>query len=629
MSGSWKPLNDETEKNKYIEFLEALNKYLEANKAKTFLVHNCSVSIKMKPRIIVEEDVNGRKLNRIDRSHQKNNLYANRNRTLMSTQEIAGRNIGEASVKASTLFQRSRYIAQPIETSEGWNFEGIDTIAVNGHQVYPVSVSTAIDESSVPDSQVPDAILKRRNMLAEKRVEARDFIHTRAKINNGLSPSFKDGNKLFCFQVDSNNRVSLWLLANDAGHTVSASDLVKGRKMYDVGYVEVTPYTSKEFVNVTMDMMRNGQEARLERFDWIRKQMNRQWLPTDEAIRNFLTQLKNAKGEALVITNLQVNNGVVTGELYGSKLIIRKREVTKHKVVFHPVGQSGYKADKNIEAFKRVQACAQTWLFSISPSTLTDLKVEQAGIKHRDAVLGLQNVRTRRTSAANDNSKVTFRNYKDRKYIIKLLTQFTEQGIYSDRERSDYLGKLVKTDGSSLTKEQIGDIADAVMANYPPEQRLATLFTPSHSNNVDEWQFLFLKLLKLYAGVTVSILRDGKLINHKSSNEVLEDYANGIYNYLLSMNKEVDTLTLGDAVELLKNSPSSPYKEVLLKVPNVARLNSHMSLAILTGKDKQIVNELAQKHVNELMALDTERQKLKTINEAKQARIKAASEALK
>jgi hypothetical protein len=95
------------------------------------------------------------------------------------------------------------------------------------------------------------------------------------------------------------------------------------------------------------------------------------------------------------------------------------------------------------------------------------------------------------------------------------------------------------------------------------------------------------------------------------------------------MNKEVDTLTLGDAVELLKNSPSSPYKEVLLKVPNVARLNSHMSLAILTGKDKQIVNELAQKHVNELMALDTERQKLKTINEAKQARIKAASEALK
>jgi hypothetical protein len=584
----------------------------------------------MKPRIIVEEDVNGRKLQRIDRSHQKNNLYANRNHTLMSTQEIAGRNIGEASVKASTLFQRSRYIAQPIEINGAWNFEGIDTIAVNGIQVYPVCISTAIDESSVPDNQVPDVILKRRNMLAEKRVEARDFVYTRAKIDNGLSPSFKDGNKLFCFQVDSNNRVSLWLLANDVGHTVSASDLVKGRKMYDVGYVEVTPYTSKEFVNVTMDMMRNGQEARLERFDWIRKQMNRQWLPTDEAIRNFLTQLKNAKGEALVITNLQVNNGVVTGELYGSKLIIRKREVTKHKVVFHPVGQSGYKADKNIEAFKRVQACAQTWLFSLAASTLSDLRVEQAGIKHRDDVLGLQNVRRNtRISNRNDGSKLKVRHPKDRKYIVKLLTQFTNEGIYADRERTHYIGKLVKTNGEILSEKQIKDITEAVMNNYPPEQKIAPLFTPSHSNNVDEWQFMFLKLLKLYAGVTVSILRDGKLINHKSSNEVLEDYANGIYNYLLSMGKEVDTLTLGDAVELLKNSPSSPYKEVLLKVPNVARLNSHMSLAILTGKDKQIVNELAQKHVNELMALDIERQKLKAINEAKQARIKAASEALK
>jgi hypothetical protein len=602
MSGRWKQITEQESIEQYIEFLEAVNAHLQANNAKTFLVRNCTLSVKMKPRIVKEQDVNGRTLNRIDRSAQKNNMYDNRNRTSMATTETAGRNIGEAAVKASVLFQASRYIPQAIRVNNAWNIDGIDTISVNGKQVYPVSLTAAIDESEPVNQDLPTKVLKRREISAEKKVEGRSFSHIRGKINNGLSPSFKDGDKFFCFQVDSNNRVSLWLLSNDVNHTVSASDLVKGRKLADIGYVEAQPYQETEFVNVTMDMIKGGQEARVERFDWIRKQLNKQWLDSDEAIYQFLSNLKKVNGEALVITNLQVIDGVVTGNLYGSKLIIRKRNVTKHRVVFHPVirssfgmGERNKKTGSKIirdtavsrsDAYDRIIAAANTWLFGIGGSVLSDLNVRTDGLTHRNQVIGLHNAqRNARTRERFDGTKKSLRNPKDRKYIAKLLTRFTTNGIFT-RTDGDYIGKLTKTDGSQLTESEITRITEVVMNNYPVNKPLATLFTPSHFDSPEEWQSTFLNLLKAYGDIEVAILEDGKLLTYNTGNQVLEGYARELYSYLQSMGKEVDTLTMNGAIELLQMSPSSPYKEILLRVPNVAQLNGSQSLRLLAGHDR-------------------------------------------
>lgn len=594
MSGRWNEVKSVETIEQYVEFLTELQKLDKDHScyvAVSFPVNNTVISVKMKPSIVTELGTNDQKLRRIEKKAQKNNDFGNRAKTKMSVTDTPGKHAGESAVHASVLFERARFIPSPIRKNDGsWNYENIDTVSINGTQVYPCSLVAAYSENEVTNSLVPTKVLHRRNAAANKRVEGKAFYHARGKIQNGLSPSFKDGNKTFCFQIDSNNRVSLWLLANDTQHIVSTNDLIKGRKLYDVGFLEVQPYQYTEWQNVTMDLVRGGVEARLERFSWIKDRLNKQYLESNEAIHHYLSQLKNKDGEGIVITNLQVTDNRISGELYGSKLLIVKKQITKHKVVFHPVSKSSinfgdrYKFNKavkvktveqsNTETLDKIIAMAQTWLFSLPSKLLSEMYGErEKAPKHWDSVIGVNANNRPKISQQTTGEKYRVRSEKDKKYLVKLLTQFCNDGIYSDKTRSVYLGKLVKTNGDTISSEQIDRIAQRVLDLYPVDQKIATLFTPSHANNLDEWKVSFLNLLKVYGQRELAILYEGKLQQYNTGNELLTDWCRGMTNYLKSMRVAVDVLTIQDAIELLENAPTSPIKEILLKVPTVAQLN--------------------------------------------------------
>jgi hypothetical protein len=224
MSGGFKPVTDETEIDNLVLLLDTLNSVLPEHKR--FIYNKRIVSIKMKPKTITVEGVNDQKIKRTEKQKQTNNDYGNRRKTIMSTNESSGRNVGQPSVKESILFKAARFLSEPFIRNGKVNLEGIDTISVDKHQVYPVSLTTALPENH-PALQLlsPETIAvlfggnkieteltetqqseikayKRRKDIAQQKVSQRSFSHLRGKINNGFSPSFKDGDKTFCFELD-------------------------------------------------------------------------------------------------------------------------------------------------------------------------------------------------------------------------------------------------------------------------------------------------------------------------------------------------------------------------------------------------------------------------------------------
>jgi len=589
VSGGYKPVTDKYDKRDLLELLETLNSILPD--VKKFDYSRSVVSIKMKPKTIVVEGVNDQKIKRTEKQKQVNNGYGNRRKTIMDTTESPGRNVGQPSVKESVLFRAARFLSEPFIRDGKANVEGIDTISVNGIQVYPCSLISALPENHpaidklspqaikflfdhkktddpLTDAQVAEVkTYKRRKDIAQQKVSQRSFTHLRGKIHNGFSPSFKDGDKTFCFELDKTNRVRLWSLphgdvAGETPHNVSANDLVNGRLLQDVGYLEVLEFSHKQWRNLTLDMVRGGSEARLERFNWISEKLNLVSLDNVNAITTFLNELKTLDGKPLKIHDLKVSNELISGELYGSKLLIAKRDTVKHKVVLHP----------NAKCPERIVAVANTWVLSL-PGNLLNSKF----------VLGLNNIttKTRISDCVKPNRNVKpISNKSDLKYITKMLTRFTGEGIFKDRDKTEYLGRLVLTDGESLTKKQITRIAQRVLDTYPPTEKLACLFTPTLLVSNDNYAVTLLKLLRTYGGVELAVLNNGNLTHYNdNTDKPFTQWCNSVYRYLMSYGKAVTAITLNDAIQMLERSPFSEHKQILINgVPTKAKLNGGLML---------------------------------------------------
>ena len=622
-TGSYKQISSTQELNDLYKLIDTLNGILEPVKQIRF--SKSVLKIQMKPKHITIEDVNGRILSRIEKQAQKNNDYGNIRHTIMSTKESPGRNVGQASVKESVLYKPAKLIAEPFIRNGKANINGILSISVNGHQVYPCSLVTYLDESNPALDLLDDATkelisssnklkvdeltpqqlaslktYKRRKEIASEKVKQYSFNHTRGKIHNGFSPAFETNGKKYCLEIDKTNRVRLWQLSNDASSTVSANELIKGRLVADIGYLEVKPYVVKQWINLTLDMIKGGSEARKETFNWIAQNLNHQILPSDKHTFTYLQNLKDSKGNHLIINNLKVINEVITGSLYDSELIIAKREVKRNKVVLHPTA-------KVLEQYLII---ANIWVNSLpNNGYFTD----------RPNNLGLNNVNNRTRvgySTKEGKQQTSISPRKNKMYLIKMLRRFTDEGIYADKDKSQYLGKLVKTDGSSLlgtkivtekeitfiqgkevikeTKTQVIDdsliekIVTRVLDTFPIDQNIATLFTPSHYQNKDEFVPAFLKLLKLYGQVELGILLNGKIQLGTDNNDTnFINWCKSLYSYLKSNNKAVEVITVGDAIEMLQKSSYSKLKGLLLSnIPSTATLNPNVLLSDVTGHNK-------------------------------------------
>lgn len=621
-TGSYKEIKSPQELKDLNILIDTLNSILEPVKQIKF--SKSVLKIQMKPKHITIENINDRTLNRIEKQAQKNNDYKNRRRTLMSTNESPGKNVGQPSVKESILYKPAKLVAEPFIRNGKANINGILSISVNGHQVYPCSLVSYLDESNpaldLLDDATKELILssnklkvdeltpqqlaslktyKRRKEIATNKVKQYSFQHCRGKIQNGFSPSFETNGKKYCFQIDQENRVKLWKLSNDISYTVTPDDLIKGRELCDVGYLEVKSYTVKQWVNLTLDMIKGGQEARLERFDYITKQLNKQVLINNQAVFNYMSKLKDNKNNALEVQNLKVVDELITGQLYSSELIIAKRDVHKHKVVLHPTA-------KVPEQYVTI---ANIWINSLPGGELFHKT-------NKPNNLGLNNInnRTRKEIKKNIGLK-PIQNSKDKKYMIKMLSKFTVDGIYSDKDKTEFLGKLVKTDGSSLIERKreiihyteivdnkeirktrlgayyddyslIERIVTRLLDTFPSTIKVATLMTPSHYPNSDEFSMFLLRLLKFYGQVELGILINGRIqLITDNTDTVFINWCNGLYQYLKRQNAAVGVITISDALSMLKKYSYSKEKEILLTNIPTAAYNNGQLLEDIAGRN--------------------------------------------
>lgn len=563
LSGGWKVVKNEKDIEDIVALIDALNATLP-NERK-ILVHGKTVSIKMKPGKVIKEAVNGAKLVQVEKQPQKNNDYANRKRTKLSTNESPGKHNGETSVKSSILFKAAQLIPARYFVNGVANIDGIDTISVNNRQVYPYSISAAIEETKPLQALVaiPDKILKRRKEIAQKKVQTRSLSNIRGKIHNGFSPVFEDSKgKLYCLQIDNMNRILLWSLPGSANYIVSSNDLVSGRMMQDLGYIEKVEFTHEVWHNLTLDLIKGGLEARLERFNWLAEQVNK---AVD--VTAYLTNFKDAKGNG--IQNLKITDTLISGQLYGSELLLGKRKRVKTSIVLHP----------NARATQAYIDVATTWIMSLGNQyqTQNTLKVNNVTSKIRVS------------DTSNHQHKKAIRTKDDLKYLVKMLKKFTSEGIYADRDKTIKLGKLVLTDGSDLSDKNIEDIAKAVLNSFPIDRKLATLFTPTHAINSDEWLTSFLKLIKVYAGSEVAILHNGSLTMWNTGNEVLHDWCKRVYRYFKEYGVTDNVLkvfTIGDAISKLQQSPNTVLRDILVNVPDSVELNKSLLLADVIGLNK-------------------------------------------
>ena len=139
LSGGWKSVIDASEIIDINSLIDALN--LTLPNEQQILVHGKTISIKMHPGKAIKEAVNGANLIQVEKQHQKNNDYANRKRTKLSTNDSPGKHSGETSVKASILFKAAKLIPARYFINGAANIDGIDTISINSRQVYPFSIS--------------------------------------------------------------------------------------------------------------------------------------------------------------------------------------------------------------------------------------------------------------------------------------------------------------------------------------------------------------------------------------------------------------------------------------------------------------------------------------------------------
>lgn len=555
LSGGWKSVIDASEVQSINSLINALN--ITLPNENQILVHGKTVSIKMHPGKAIKEAVNGANLIQVEKQPQKNNDYANRKRTKLSTNESPGKHSGETSVKASILFKAAQLIPARYFINGVANIDGIDTISINSRQVYPCSISAAIDESKPLEAlvAVPDKILKRRKDIAQKKIQTRSLSNIRGKIHNGFSPVFEDSkSKLYCLQIDNQNRILLWSLPDTANYIVSTNDLINGRMLQDLGYIEKVEFQHEVWHNLTLDLIKGGVEARLERFNWIAEQVNK---AVD--IESYLANFKDTKGNS--IQNLKIDNDLISGQLYGSELLLGKRKRIKNSIVLHP----------NHKATSAYVDVATTWIMSLGNQyqTQNTLKVNNVTSK------------VRVSDKANHQQKKHIRTKDDYKYLVKMLKRFTTEGIYADKDKTIKLGRLVLTDGSTVSDKNIEDIANTVLNRYPVDKKLATNFTPTHSNNADEWCISFLKLLKVYAGVEVAILNNGQLTMWNTGSEVLNDWCKRVYRYFkeYGINDNVlKILTIGDAIEKLKSAPNTRLRDILVNVPDSVVLNKGLTL---------------------------------------------------
>ena len=544
LSGGWKKVVEASEAEAITRLICKLNNTLVNEHQIKF--HGKRVSIKMHPNKISTTGVNDQRLVRIEKALQKNNNYSNRRKTLMTTAESPGKNVGQSSVKESLLYRAAKLIPAPYI-----NIENIDTIAIGGCQVYPYSIVSAVDESEPVKALLPDKILGRRKDMATLKVKPKAFTHIRGKIHNGFSPSFEWKDKLFCFQIDNNNRLRLWSLVS-ATSTVSASDLIKGQLLQDIGYIEKVEFCHEVWQNMTIDLTVGGKEARKYSFKKISDDLNK---VTD--IAHYLHNI-HENGKKIEIENLKITDELISGRLYGSELLIGKRKRIKNSVVLHPTSTSTH----------IYIDLANTWLLSLNYQTQHLLK--------------LNHVTSRMRVSENQNKeKINVRNKDDYKYIKKMLTKFTTDGIYKDREKTVLVGRLVLTDGNELTPLHIEKITTAVINNFPIDKQLATLFTPTHSSNPDEWVNVFLKILKVYAGVELAILFHGKLIKWNTGKELLHDWCKRVYRFFKEYGIDDNALacwTVGDSLARLNKATASPLINILKAPPECVYLNEGLML---------------------------------------------------
>lgn len=618
-TGTFKQVKSGVELNQLTILINTLNSVLDTHKQIKF--NKTSVlKIQMKPKNIVTTDVNGRKLNRTEKQQQQNNDYSNRRHTQMSTKESAGRNVGQASVKESVLFKPAKLLSEPFIRNGKANISGINTISVNGHQVYPCSLVNSLDESNpainllddttkelllhkshelTPEQSANIKIYNRRKDIADHKVKQYSFSHCRNKINNGFSPAFEANNKKYCFEIDSENRVKIWQLSKDTSYTVTPDDLIKGRLLCDVGYLEVKAYNVKQWVNLTLDIIKGGVDARLERFDYLAKQLNKQILPNDQVVFQFLSKLKDKNNNPLQIQHLKVVDEVITGQLYNSELIIAKRDVHKHKVVLHPT----------VKVPEQFVTIANIWINSLPSGELFHKT-------NKPNNLGLNAINNRTRKEIKKVGLKPIQNSKDKKYLIKMLSKFTVDGIYSDKDKTEFLGKLVKTDGSSLIERKreiihyieivdnkeirktrlgayyddyslIERIVTRLLDTFPSTIKVATLMTPSHYPNSDEFSMFLLRLLKFYGQVELGILIDGRIqLLTDNTDTIFINWCNGVHQYLKRQNVAVEVITVDDAISMLKKYSYSKEKEMLLNNIPTKALNNKYLLEDITGHNQ-------------------------------------------
>ena len=552
LSGGWRKVVAASEIETINRLIKVLNTTL--TNEQQIKNHGQTVSIKMRPNQITTTGINDQRLVRIEKSNQKNNNYSNRKRTLMSTGESPGKNVGQSSVKESLLFRPSKLIPAPYWIKDAYNIENIDTIAINDRQVYPYSIVSAVDESEpVKALTLSDKILNRRKDIATLKVKPKAFTYIRGKIHNGFSPAFEWASKMYCFQIDNHNRIMLWQLHKSVEHNVSAADLIKGQKIQDVGYIEKKEFTHYLWQNMTIDLTVGGKEARKYSFKQIANDLNK---VTD--IAHYLHNI-HENGIKIEIENLSITDELISGRLYGSELLIGKRKRIKNCVVLHPTTCCLIYLD-----------LAQTWLGSLGNNYQSQ------------ELLKLNHITSRMRVSENQNKeKINVRNKDDIKYIKKMLTKFTEKGIYKDREKTVLLGRLVLTDGTDLTWSHIEKITAALVSNFPIDKKLATLLTPTHSSNPDEWVNVFLSLLKVYSGVELAILINGKLIKWNTGKELLHDWCKRVYRFFKEYgidDKALACWTVGDSLARLNKATASPLINILKAPPECVHLNKQLML---------------------------------------------------
>lgn len=555
LSGGWKAVKDSIDIQDINNLIDALN--ITLPNERQILVHGKTISIKMHPGKTIKEATNGANLVEVERQPQKNNDYANLKRTKLSTNDSPGKHSGETSVKASILFKAAKLIPARYYINGIANIDGIDTISINSRQVYPFSITSAIEETKPLNAlvAVPDKILNRRKDIAQKKIQTRSLSNIRGKIHNGFSPVFEDSkSKLYCLQIDNQNRILLWSLPDNAQFNVTANDLVSGRMLQDLGYIEKVEFKHDIWHNLTLDLIKGGLEARKERFNWIAEQVNK---AVD--ITAYLTNFKDKDGNS--IQNLKITDTLISGKLYGSELLLGKKQRIKNSIVLHP----------NVKATGAYIDVATTWIMSLGNQYQTQDKLKVNNVTSK----------VRISDTANHQHKKHIRTKDDYKYLVKMLKRFTTEGIFADRDKTSKLGKLVLTDGSSLSDKGIEDITKTVLNRFPIDKKLATLFTPTHAVSPDEWCISFLKLLKVYAGVEVAILRNGQLTHWNSGNEILNDWCKRVYRYFKEYGISDNVLkvyTIGDALQKLKQAPSTRLRDILINVPNCVSLNKGLML---------------------------------------------------